>query len=189
MPKLVLIGTSHKYQTCGDDDEAIEQFRELLISLCFKHRATAIAEEMNQVALTERGASETLACVVAAELKLEHQLSDPLPDLRQQLGIRGENDIRLEEVLSDWTPERIESEIRRSHEIREQYWLSQLRILDSWPLVFVCGANHAEGFTNLLRNNGFEVIVHFADWEPNRVRAGKPKSPKLCSTSLRLEKM
>lgn len=167
MPKLVLIGTSHKYQTCGDDNEAIEQFRELLITLCSEYCSAGIAEEMNQVALAERGATETIACVVAAELKLEHQLSDPLPELRQQLGIRGENVIRLEGFFSDWTPEQIESEIRRSHELRERYWLSQLRILDSWPLVFVCGANHVEGFTNLLCSHGFEVIVPFADWEPN----------------------
>jgi hypothetical protein len=165
MAKIVLIGTSHKYQTCGDNADAIEQFRQLLISLCFEHGATAIAEEMNQAALAERGASESIACVVATDLKLNHQLSDPLPELRGQLGIRGENDIRSCGFINDWSQEQIENEVRKSHEIREQYWLNQLQILNSWPLLFVCGANHTEPFSALLRSNGFKVIVPFADWE------------------------
>lgn len=122
---------------------------------------------MNQAALAERGASESIACVVAAELKLEHQLSDPSPEVRKQLGIRTENDIRAHGFLNNWTPEQIETEVRKSHKIREQYWLNQLRILNSWPLLFVCGANHSEPFSALLRSNGLEVIVPFADWEPN----------------------
>ena len=167
MAKIVLIGTSHKYQTGGDKAEAIEQFRHLLISLCSEHGATAIAEEMNQAALAEGDASESIACVVAAKLKLEHQLSDPLPEVREQLGIRAENDIQLQGFCSNWTTEQIKAEVRKSYEIREKYWLNQLRILNSWPLLFVCGANHIEPFSALLRSNGFEVIVPFADWEPN----------------------
>jgi hypothetical protein len=167
MAKIVLIGTSHKYQTGSDKAEAIEQFRHLLISLCSEHGVTAIAEEMNQAALAEVGVSKSIACVVAAELKLEHQLSDPLPEVREKLGIRAENDIRAQGICSNWTQEQFEAKVRKSHEIREKYWLDQLRILNSWPLLFVCGANHIEPFSALLRSNGFEVIVPFTDWKPN----------------------
>ena len=64
MAKIVLIGTSHKYQICGQDDEAIKQFQDLLISLCSEHGATAIAEEMNQAALAGKGAFNAIANTV-----------------------------------------------------------------------------------------------------------------------------
>lgn len=169
MAKAVLIGTSHKYQIrgCGEDTTPSE-FEHLLISLCSEHMAQGIAEEMNQAALVQRGIPETVAQIVSEKLGIAHQLSDPPPEIRQQLGIRGENDIRSEGWLQNWTPEHIETEVRKSHETREEYWLTQLQTLNSWPLLFVCGANHSEPFSALLRKNGFEVIVAFADWAPKK---------------------
>ncbi len=99
----------------------------------------AIAEEINHAALEERGASESVAQMVSAELGLRHQFSDPSPELRKQLGIRAENIIRSDGFLGNWSEERIETEVRRSHAIRERYWLEQLRELNSWPVLFVCG--------------------------------------------------
>lgn len=169
MPKIVLIGTSHKYQTSDGraDADSIEQFRQLLIALCSEHKAKAIAEEMSVAVLAERGVSESVACTVAAEMKFEYQLSDPTPELRTQLGIHSENDIRIQGFPKTRSQQQIEAEIRKSYAIREGYWLNQLGSLNSWPLLFVCGANHSKSFSTLLRDSGFEVIVAFADWEPN----------------------
>lgn len=167
MAKIVLVGASHKYQTGFAKVEVIEQFTHLLHSLCYEHGVTSIAEEMNQAALTEAGVTESVAGAIATELKLTHQLSDPLPEIRQQLGIRAENDIQAQGFINNWTQAQIEFEVRKSLDAREQYWLGQLKILNSWPLLFVCGANHSESFSALLRSCGFEVLVSVADWEPN----------------------
>ncbi len=167
--KVVLIGTAHEYQI-GDaktEEDSIAQFRQLLIALCSKHSVKAIAEEMSQAFLEECGVSESIAYSVAAEMKLEHQLSDPPPELRTQLGIRTENDIRAHGFLNNWNQQQIETEIRKSHDIRERYWLDQVLSLNTWPLLFVCGAIHSEPFSALLRDRKFEVIVPFSDWEPN----------------------
>lgn len=170
MAKVVLIGTSHKYQMRARDVETedVDQFEHLLSSLCSKHMAEGIAEEMSQTALAGRGVSESVAQMVSAALGVAHQLSDPPPAIREQLGvICDENFFRAEGWLQNWSPERIETEVRKSHDIRERYWLTQLRILNAWPVLFVCGAIHLEPFSALLRENGFEVVVAFSDWVPN----------------------
>lgn len=168
MPKIVLIGTSHNYQVDGPNPEIGRQFRHLLRLLCAEYGIKAIAEEMNQAALDERGATESIACVLAAELKLGHQFSDPSPILRKELAVRSENEIKTDGFLYNWADEHIDAEVRKSHDIRERYWLNQLLILNSWPLLFICGANHVEPFLALLRKNDFEVIAPFFDWEPNQ---------------------
>ncbi|MGB7541181.1 MAG: hypothetical protein WBM28_04095 [Burkholderiales bacterium] len=170
MAKVVLIGTSHKYQTRGQNHETehVDQFEHVLSSLCSEHECMGIAEEMNQAALAERGVSESVALAVSAALGVAHQLSDPLPEIREQLDIIcDENLFRAERWLEDWGQERIETAVRKSHESRERYWLTQLRILNASPLLFICGANHLEPFAALLRENGFEVVVAFSDWVPN----------------------
>ena len=125
-----------------------------------------IAEEMNSSALAEGDVAVTVAQVVSTALGLEHQLSDPPTEIRPQLGVIGESEIRASGWIDDWSPERIEIEVRKSHEIRERYWLAQLHFFDWGPLLFVCGANHSAPFSALLRENGFEVVVAFADWVP-----------------------
>jgi hypothetical protein len=170
MAKVVLIGTSHKYQTRGQNVEAehVDQFERLLKALCSEHMAIGIAEEMNQNALVERGVPKSVAQVVSAALGVAHQLSDPPTKIREQLGvICDENLFRSERWLQNGSPEQIEAAVRESHDIRERYWLSQLRILNAFPVLFVCGANHLEPFSALLRENGYEVVVEFADWMPN----------------------
>jgi hypothetical protein len=162
--QIVLVGTSHRYQIASDD------FQRLLTSLCSERGVAAIAEELNAAALAERGAVESVASAVATELGLKHQFSDPSPEIREEIGVEAENEIRSTGFLHNWTRDQIEAEVRKSHEIREAYWLTQLRIFDSWPLLFVCGANHSEPFAALLRRSGFDVTVANSDWAPLKDR-------------------
>lgn len=169
MSKVILLGTSHTFQIRNSDAQewVSEQFRQLLISLCIEHKANGIAEEMNEVALLEHNASTTIAKTVALELRIGHQLSDPPPNIRKSLGIQSENYIRAIGHLKKLSNDDIEAEILRAYRIRESYWLSQLQIFNSYPVVFICGANHVESFTSILLGNSCEVIVAAPDWEPN----------------------
>jgi hypothetical protein len=56
--------------------------------------------------------------------------------------------------------------VRVSHDIRERYWRDAVLTLDTWPLVFICGANHVEFFSEQLRSSGVRVLVAFEDWAP-----------------------
>ena len=63
MNKIVLIGTSHDYQTGKKSDEAGEQFRTLLISISYEHKITTIAEEMRQSDIDREGKCKSIPCM------------------------------------------------------------------------------------------------------------------------------
>jgi hypothetical protein len=110
---------------------------------------------------------------VAKELNLRHQFSDPSRSVRRQLGVLQENDIRAIAFVKGWTGQQVVSQIGESHAIREQYWFDQLHLLDLFPLLFVCGANHTKSFSALLSDKGVEVVVPFSDWTPAKVNSNK----------------
>jgi hypothetical protein len=83
---------------------------------------------------------------------------------RKALNIRGKQDIEWEGFCCDWSPERVEEEVVASHTIRERYWLTQLLQLGSWPVLFVCGADHIHSFCAMLKSEGVNVDVVVHDW-------------------------
>jgi len=162
MKSVVLIGTSHKYQRPANPAE--QEFRNLLEQTCKAYEVRAIAEEMSDGALTQRGASQSLCEQIANAKGIAHRYCDPNNEQRQALGIRQENDIRYEAFRNDWDSDRLEQEIRATYAIRERYWLNQLLDLNCWPVLFVCGANHIKSFCNKLEANGLHADVVARDW-------------------------
>lgn len=174
MKTVVLVGTAHKYQRPGNGPHAdgIAQFRVMIQELCLQHDLAAIAEEMSLQALQEYDVTESVAQQVCALLGgLRHQLSDPPHAERFKLGIRQDNDIRVEHLSDGWTEEQIEADVLArgsvpSDRIREQFWLQKIQELNAWPLLFICGANHFTTFAALLRANQIDVVEVHPDWEP-----------------------
>ena len=175
MRTVVLVGTAHKFQIAatGDLASAAGEFRKFLRDLCNEHKVRAVAEEMSLHALREKGATESVAQRLCAELGLLHQFSDPCPQERCALGIRQDNDIRAEHLCDGWTQEQIEADVlargsAMSDRIRERFWWQKLQEFNVWPLVFVCGADHFAPFATLLREAGVNVVEPDRDWEPHR---------------------
>ena len=173
MKTIVLIGTNHNFQrpVMGPYAEGIEVFRHTLHELCLQYKIHAIAEEMSLHALHEHDVEESVAQQVCADLGLLHQLSDPSPLERSELGILQDNDIRVEHMLDGWTQEQIEADVlargsQASGIIRECFWWQKIQEFDTWPLLFICGADHFSSFTDLLNSDGVEVIEACRDWEP-----------------------
>jgi hypothetical protein len=175
MQTIILVGTDHNFQrpVNGKHTEGIAQFRIRIQELCLQYHLAAIAEEMSVSALAEYNLTESVAQQVCALLSLRHQFSDPPSrEERYKLGIRQDNDIRAEHLLSDSTQEQIEADVLArgrvpSDRIREQFWLSRVQELDVWPLLFICGANHFTSFSALLKENGIQVVEAHTDWEPS----------------------
>jgi hypothetical protein len=168
---VVLVGTDHTYQRPVNNDYPSEsnQFRVTLHELCLRHKARAVAEEMNLAALLEHGVAESVAQQLCAELGLSHQFSDPSREERKMLGIKQEAEIRIEGWQKSWSQEQIEAAVianSMSDRIRELEWLRRIQTLDIWPLVFICGANHFASFGALLRKSGITVFEAFQDWVP-----------------------
>lgn len=174
MQTVVLVGTDHNFQrpVNGLHAEGIAQFRILIQELCLQYHLAAIAEEMSVYALAEHNVTESVAQQVCALLGLRHQFSEPSSrDERFKLGIRQDNDIRAEHMISDSTQEQIEADVLArgrvpSDRIRERFWLQKIQEFDVWPLLFICGANHFTSFAALLKASSFNVVEAHPDWEP-----------------------
>ena len=159
---VVLIGTSQKYQILSN--AAAPEFQALIEEVCVRFHIRAIAEEFSSEGLAQKDAAWTVCKEVADALHLRHRYCDPNNEQRAALGVRGENDIRARGFLANWDPETIEQEVRKSHAIRERYWLERLLEVNCWPALFVCGTNHVVPFQTLLRINGISSHIRVHDW-------------------------
>lgn len=166
MRTVALIGTSYKYQL--PQTPASDEFRAFVGQVCAASKIRAIAEEMNFEALSQQHASHSVCEEIANAAGLTHRYCDLSNEQRKELHIRQENDIRIEGFFNNRDQERIERDVRASHEIRERHWLRQLLELDYWPVLFICGANHIEHFHRALELSGLHGVVVARDWAPSR---------------------
>jgi len=105
---------------------------------------------------------------VADALDLAHKYCNPSRQEYQTLGfIPNEDRYRFEGRLANKSPQQIEDEIRINHEARERYCFKKLLELDTWPILFVCGADHTEPFCALFQVDGIVVHVLFTKWVPD----------------------
>jgi len=169
MTQIYIIGTDHNFQKGqGCHKEDVDVFKEYIHEMCDLTQAKAIGEEMSREALDEAGVKTSVCEVVANELTLRYCLCDPDRATRQKLGIRQENDIRLEGFQNDWAPEIVKKKISDEHRKREEIWLSHIDNLYRYPVLFVCGANHVKSFSDLLSGKGLRSQVLSEDWAPNQ---------------------
>lgn len=161
-----LIGTSHVYQTGGRGCtcEQSGKFVALLKQVCKKHGIKAIAEEMNREGLEKYASDNSLGYLVARELELTHLYGDPNYKEREEAGIRDRGKILCIAQLNELTEEETDKLIEKEELKRENIWLQRVIELEAFPLLFVCGANHAIRFSKTLAHNGITVEVLYKDW-------------------------
>ena len=163
---VIVVGTSHLIQMGTDDGNAEtgEEFLAFLESLCRTHEVRAVAEEMDAEALAECGCLTSIPMRLAQSLGVNHRFCEPNRSDRARLGILQENPIRAKGFLSNWSEAEISSRVLDEHMKRERYWLDQIRDLNQWPVLFVCGANHVASFCDLLAREGLAASIGAADW-------------------------
>lgn len=159
---IIVVGTSHTIQT------TTSELKPFLDNLCREFKVCVVAEEMSKEALAENNCTASIPMQVASALRVPHLFCDPNREERARLEIHQENDIRIEAFLSTVTSEtEIAARIAESHTKRERYWLEQLRNLNTWPVLFICGADHVTSFCQLLRQEGIAMHVAAEDWIPD----------------------
>lgn len=52
-----------------------------------------------------------------------------------------------------------------THSEREQHWLEVIQTIEHFPLLMVCGADHVQTFSHILRKSGYAPAVVVADYE------------------------
>ena len=164
-----VIGTSHDYQVLRRDEDqpGIGQFRAIVTATATEGSVRAIAEEMSLEGLALPKADESVCREVARALDIPHRFCDPCAQERKALGIAEDDDIRLRGFFTGRDQRAIDDEVRASYTLREQRWLGHLIELDAWPLLFVCGANHAESFIEQLGADEIDAHLLFRNWSPN----------------------
>lgn len=155
---VIIVGTSHSIQI------ASRKLKPFLERLCGNFTVSAVAEEMNEEALLESNCTTSIPMQVANALRLPHRFCDPNTAERARLDIRQENDILISAYQANLSKTEVALCLADSHTKRESYWLDQLRDLNVWPVLFVCGANHVDSFCDLLRHEDIAVRVAVDDW-------------------------
>jgi hypothetical protein len=163
--RVLLVGTRHDYQCPGY--QGSEQFRVQVEASCRKHGITLLAEEMSLDALRRLGAHSSVCREVADSLGIAHRYCDPSIEELKQLGIANPCKFDSSSFSLFPDPRAIDPEIVEANAIRRKCWLQRISEADSWPVLFVCGANHVTPFRVLLQDNGVVVDVLFPVWPPN----------------------
>ena len=155
MRAVHLIGVStHEYQFGPNRDwgpmiqptppQDFAEFRDFLRAVTKRHGIRGIAEEMSLCALKKRKVrGGSIPCCLATELEVPHRYCDM--------------DAKTQEAL----------DIASLNKQREQYWIKELNIFDTFPVLFIVGAKHTESFNGLLIDSGFQPFVVESNWEPS----------------------
>lgn len=166
MRKVFVFGTSHCFQRYSGREvsDCVFKFILAISAYCAKLNVKCIAEEMSVEAL---GRGFQSSCQkVSFDVCISHQFCDPDSTKRDELGVRDINLINSDCFLQGLSDELCQAEIRRNHAIRELYWYGRLISSDTWPVIFVCGAEHVNPFSLLLEDKGIAVQVIESDWIP-----------------------
>ena len=160
-----IIGTGHEYQKVRSDvhDPGSEQFRAMVATTAAAKGVRALAEEMSPEALR---ADDSVCRQVAKSLQIAHRYCDPSSGERTALGIVADDDIRWAGFYANRDQQDIENDVQAAWAIRENRWLEHLLDLGAWPVLFVCGADHAESFRDGLRAHGIEANLLISKWVP-----------------------
>lgn len=167
-PFVYILGTSHRYQfrDSGIRISEHQRFDKMIRQYVKDLDICGIAEECNHEALANLGIQKSSVEDIAAKLSLPHHYCDPDMKTRNSLGIYQENRIRALAHLHDeeLSEEVIQRRTRESLIRREHYWANELKALNIWPVLFVCGANHAQSFATVLDIHGLIGVIKEQDW-------------------------
>jgi hypothetical protein len=165
-PQVIIIGTGHPLQAGRNSytSSQLKAFSDLLDRIRKKYRVKFIAEEMSSDVLGDFGVTATVAKTLADRKKLAHRYVDLTCQERSALGVDrlGLHQTGQTAGLSAAQFAALEKTVE---ELRECVWL--VRILDGnkWPVLLICGANHAPRVQYLFNTVGKLAVIEVNDYE------------------------
>jgi len=172
---VFIIGVDHLVQYNGPVPEYIlEEFRAFLACKVRELNISLIAEEFNEEFLRDvLGATEDTAKTVADQTGAAHLYCDPDEREREMLGIpyyadvmdmvKKRRGITARFIFDDGLRRCVEretaGETKKYWHIREKFWLGKIKESLDRNILFICGHEHVESFSWMLRENGAEVSV------------------------------
>jgi hypothetical protein len=167
---IFLLGTSHPVQ-CGSNKCSLsaQQFREFVRKHCHFYKIRLLAEEMSNCGLANHGVTASVAQTLASELNIQYLAVDLEDQERKNLGI-DDWDLGIAAAppgtfIADKAVLGLLTE-KLSNPLREYCWFARILANDSWPTLFICGANHVQSMVSLMQSVGQDVVVINDDYEP-----------------------
>jgi len=164
----------HRYQTINPGNNPYEsEFYEHVLKHVQAKKINHLAEEMNDEYLhRENGAQESVCRKMASDLGITHGMCEPNTLQRQQIGYVDKSWVEFVSEDETGCNEKINAAFTEFHKkqwhIRENFWLQKLQPHLSDNVLFVCGANHANRFSKLLKTKGIKNRVLCTSWKPRR---------------------
>jgi hypothetical protein len=151
MRAVFLVGVNHQYQVGPDGIIPVEasavdfsKFADFLQTVIERYKIRGIAEEMSRCALRiHHVRGDSFPCALAAKIGMPHRYCDP--DAATQKAVNITEDSQ-----------------------REQYWIKELITFDTFPVLFILGADHIESFKALLINSAFQPFIVERNWQPDK---------------------
>ena len=163
---IFTIGTDHKYQNLSTVilEDKHKGFARLITEIVLARSIELISEENNIEALKENNIEKSALQKIADQMGRLHLFTEASRSYRANNGMEQENNIRKSGFFKNLCEDEIHSKIEQSYRQREQYWLTKIIERDTWPVLHVCGANHAVEFNKLVHSQGFNGKLLFKDW-------------------------
>jgi hypothetical protein len=168
--KIIIVGTSHELQ-CGLVDQSLkysevhlEKYKKLILNLCKSECINLLAEEMSLDGLFFHKVFKTVVAeLVEKELGTLHQYIDITCDGRKLLNIDKES---CDKYVKIEFPNSLNDEDRKTqfrniliNPMRELYWFGKLLRLNEWPVLFICGEDHVDSMSKLIREADKDVLA------------------------------
>lgn len=165
-PLVIIIGTGHRLQAghgCYSPSQ-LKEFADLLETIIKKYRIKLITEEMSSDVLTDFGVTATVAKTLADRKNLAHRYVDLSCQERAAFGI---DRVALHQTgqaagLSAVQFAALEATVG---ELRECLWLVRVLDANKWPVLLICGANHAPRVHHLFNTVGKLAVIEINDYE------------------------
>jgi hypothetical protein len=161
--KIYLIGAYHSFQT-----ETHFDFLDFLRDICSTYKIRSIGEEMNIDALNLAKVEKSTVLKIAEELNLPHAYCDPDENEREINNILGEQKLEIKRFFNNLSDEEFKNLKSQDFCRREKIWLEKIEDVFVDPMLFVCGIQHLESFSSLLRKNGYACHLIEETWSPSK---------------------
>ncbi len=135
-----------------------------LRKLCKKFSIRAISEENSLEAQKEGNLPHSIPYEIAQSLKITHQYCDPTRAKRNELGIRQETCIEISQFPDVVDEDFFNSEVAKSHQKREGYWLQEIGKQNFWPTLLICGTSHVDSVARQASGLGLKNQILYKDW-------------------------
>lgn len=169
--RLFVLGTSHPIQcgSRGSTPQQCEAFSAELRRICVAEAIKRISEEMSNAALEHQGVPSTLGARIAAELSIEHQMVDLEPVQRKELSLDDGAmlNIVMNRRFADGGGTFRNAFDHLWNDVRERAWIGRMLAGKTWPMLFVCGSDHAGAVEALWQSLGLPVTVVHQNFEPD----------------------